>query len=114
MSTYTVRPGESIGDVVMNSTGDITNWDAILTANGFTDWVPVLAAGQIVQIPDSLVNVDANVVRQLSFYPACNNFINKWLSLINAVFGIISDNWILKTGAWRDLGIWIDTDFWID
>lgn len=25
-----------------------------------------------------------------------------------------NDNWILRTGFWRDAGVWVDTDFWID
>jgi len=48
---YVVRGGETIKDVVINATGTIDNWDAILTANDFTDWVPSLRVGQKVIIP---------------------------------------------------------------
>ena len=48
---YVVRGGETIKDVVINATGTIDNWDVILTANDFTDWVPSLIVGQKIIIP---------------------------------------------------------------
>ena len=88
MSTYIVQAGETIGDVVLNSTGNYNNWDAILTANGFTDWTPDLVPGQVIQIPDSIVNVDANNLAQLQTYPAANNIFGGIYTLINAIFVI--------------------------
>lgn len=113
MATYIVKPGESISDVVLNSTGTILNLDLFLTTNGFTDWTPELTPGQIIQVPASAV-IDSNTLRQLQSYPSCNNFIDRFLFLIESIFGQLLDRWILKTGYWNDLGYWIDTDYWID
>lgn len=112
-SIYVVKPGESITDVVLNSTGSLSNWDSILEANGFGDWAPELLAGQSVIIPDT-VTIDANTKRQLVSYPACNASVNDVLNKISAVFSTLSNNWILATGFWRDDAIWIDTKTWID
>jgi hypothetical protein len=113
MNSYPVQEGESIVDVVMNATGSLSNWDAILTANGFDDWTPVLKAGQVIIIPSTVV-VDPNSLRQLQQFPICNNSVNDILTKINEVFDTMNDNWILATGFWNDDAVWIDTDFWID
>lgn len=110
---YKVRPGESIADVVLNATGSLSNWDLILQANNFTDWVPSLIAGQSIIIPDNCF-FDLNTIRELTLYPSCNNFIDQWVSDLNNIFNIFIDNWILKTNFWRDAGIWIDTETWKD
>ena len=114
MSTYIVQAGETIGDVVMNATGNYNNWDAVLTANGFTDWTPDLVPGQIIQIPDAIVNVDANNLAQLRKYPAANNIFGNAYNLIESIFAELFGNWILRTGFWADSGYWIDGAFWID
>lgn len=114
MSTYTVSPGESIGDVAMNATGNYANVDPILEANGLTDWDPDLEPGMVLTIPDNLPVTDTNTIRQLNTYPSSNNFITNYLSKLAAVFGTISDNWILATGFWNDDALWIDTKLWID
>jgi hypothetical protein len=113
MSKYIVKQGESIGDVVMNNTGSLSNWDEILKANEFDSWTPDLIAGQSVIIPDSLP-VDANTKRQLALYPACNASVNDVYDRINDVFNIIYSNWILETGFWRDQGVWMDNKSWKD
>jgi hypothetical protein len=30
------------------------------------------------------------------------------------VYAAAVSNWILATGAWRDIGVWDDTDVWKD
>jgi len=110
---YLVRYGETIGDVVMNATGNIANWDLITEANGF-DWVPPLYAGQIVFIPDNIVP-DLNVSRQLNIYPANNKTVYDIYSQIDAVFLLMNPgDWILRNGYWDDSGYWRDTAKWID
>lgn len=111
---YQVREGETIGDVVMNSTGNIANWPMILDANGFNDWTPALAAGQILTIPATVIS-NPNGLRQLAKYPANNASVPNVYDKINSIFGIMNPNdWILKTGFWDDLGYWRDTNVWID
>lgn len=110
---YIVKVGETIGDIVMNATGSFSNWDIILTANGFTDWTPLLYAGQSVFIPDN-VAVDQNTKRQLASYPASNISVNDVYDKIDAIIAQLNDNWILETGSWNDNAIWIDTKQWQD
>jgi phage tail protein X len=110
---YIVKAGETIGDVVMNATGSFSNWDVILTANGFAEWAPALYAGQPVFIPDT-VAVDQNTKRQLASYPAANISVNDVYDKIDAIIQLLADNWILETGYWNDDALWIDTKTWID
>jgi hypothetical protein len=110
---YIVKAGETIGDVVLNATGSFTNWDIILTANGFKDWTPTLSPGQPVFIPDT-VSVDQNTKRQLDSYPAANTSVSDIYDQIAAVVALLADNWILATGFWNDDALWIDTKNWID
>ena len=72
MNNYIVKEGESIVDVCLNATGTIKNWEAILNANNFDTWTPVLIAGQILIIPDN-VEIQTNILRAMILYPACNN-----------------------------------------
>lgn len=113
MSNYTVRVGETITDVVLNSTGSIANWDLILQANNFTDWVPDLEAGQVIIIPDT-VTKDLNALRTLQQYPANNRSVADVYTFIEVIADIITNNWILATGQWNDSAVWIDTKNWID
>lgn len=110
---YIVNQGESISDVVLNSTGSITNLDAILTANGFYDWSPILIAGQSIIIPDN-VTYDHNTLNQLSTYKAVNNMTDNIINKINTIINTIINNWILLTGYWNDNGFWLDSAYWID
>ena len=113
MSNYIVKAGESISDVVINSTGSLVNWDAICQANGFTDWTPILYAGQSIIIP-STVNIDSNSLQDAQAYPKCNSVRGDIYELIQDVWNTIFGNWILRTGFWNDGGVWIDTANWID
>jgi phage tail protein X len=70
MTNYTVKDGETITDVCLNATGSILYWPDILEANNFTDWTPVLISGQKIIIPD--VQLQTNVLQEISLYPACN------------------------------------------
>ncbi len=117
-SLYIVKLGESIVDVCENScgalqVGQVNNLDEILKANDFDTWTPALSSGQEVLIPDTVV-IDQNALRQLIAYPICNNSVNDIDAQINAIFGLLNNNWILRTGLWNDNGIWIDTAVWID
>lgn len=110
---YGVKQGETITDVVLNSTGSIVNWDDILSANDFDSWTPDLMHGQQVIIPDSVV-IDANNLRGLKTKPLCNSLTEDILDQIDQLIGLLVNNWILKDGTWNDKGFWIDTDKWID
>lgn len=68
---YVVKDGETISDVVMNTTGTIDNWETILTVNGFGEWVPQLTAGQ--QILISYLDLQQNNIFEFTKYPLCNN-----------------------------------------
>jgi len=113
MSTYTVRFGETISDVVINSTGNINNWSLILTENGFSEWVPMLTAGQIIQIPDSVL-IDQNTLRDKISYPANNASVNDIYDKINSIFTQLKGFWILTTGFWNDNALWVDSGTWND
>lgn len=110
---YTVKAGETIGDVVMNATGLFNNWNVVLSANGFNDWTPQLQAGQSILIPDNVV-IDQNTQRQLASYPAANISVNDVYDQIENIVDQLNDNWILETGSWNDNAIWIDTKQWQD
>lgn len=112
-SFYTVRVNETIRDAVINGSGSIINWDTIAKANGFTDWTPALVAGQLVFIPDSII-VDANTLQDKNSYPANNGTVPGFLQILQTIWDLINDNWILKNGFWDDNGIWIDSDNWKD
>lgn len=113
MSNYKVKPGESINDVVLNATGTLVNLDAVLTANNFDSWTPVLYAGQLIVIPDS-VSIDANALRNTQAYPVCNTSVNNIFTQISDLWELFEDFWILSSGFWDDGRRWIDTKTWID
>ena len=111
---YVVRYGETIGDAVMNSTGNIANWSAILNANGFDNWTPPLVAGQRLTIPAGVV-LDLNTLRQLNIYEANNSSVPDVYDKINVIFGKMNPHdWILENAYWNDLGYWRDNAVWID
>lgn len=116
---YIVRVGETVRDIIINAAGSFGsgstnfNWDAIATANNWPDWTPPLAPGQSIVIPD-ITFIDANTLRNRTTYPANNGSQVNYFALITAVWNLLINNWILATGSWNDLGIWIDTDSWID
>lgn len=115
-TTHKVQTGEGAWDITLNETGsleDLDNLDAILEANGLTDWTPDLAGGQLLTIPDGLT-ITGNAVRQFAIYPLCNNDNSDVYAQIQAIFDLLADNWILQTGFWNDNAIWIDTKTWID
>ena len=110
---YTVKAGESIFDAVINATGTLANLDLVLNANGFTEWVPVLTAGQVLKIPDTVTN-DLNAYRQFIDYPISNNSVSNIDAQIITIFETLTDNWILTTGFWNDASVWKDLKTWID
>lgn len=114
-SVYTVKVGQTIRDVIICGTGSLNvgNWDAVLTANGFTDWTPPMNPGQQIIIPDSAA-LDSNTIADKKGYPSANGQIGGSLAILLTVWAAISSLWILATGFWNDEGIWIDQDFWID
>ena len=62
--TYTVKNGETITDVCFNAAGSILAWEAILSANNFTDWTPDLQVGQVLQIPQVVDSFALSVLKQ--------------------------------------------------
>jgi len=117
-SVYTVKQGETLWDVVLNSTGTlgsatVNNLDLILSANNLADWTPQLFAGQQITIPDTVI-MDLNALRQLQLYPAVNNLSTGIQNQIIGIFDQLNSLWILTTTYWNDLATWIDTQFWTD
>ena len=112
-SYYPVQEGQTITDVVINSTGSIANWDIILQANGFDQWVPQLTPGQMIIIPDT-VTYDLNALRNLQDYPANNYSVPDVAEQIAALDALTNNNWILSSGRWNDNAVWQDTKNWID
>lgn len=117
---YIVRVNESIGDVVMNSSGSIENWDLIVQNAFFSEWVPSLFAGQQIPIP-STINLNSNNYRALNTYPANNFSVPDIYNQIDALFASmdLTDRWILRFGYWLDsnnLGdsLWEDNKVWLD
>ncbi len=87
--TYTVKLGETITDVLLNTTGTINNISAILEANELTTWTPELTPGQILIIPDGL-EIQDNVLQQMKTYPSTNSFIGNIKTKIITDFNILS------------------------
>jgi len=88
MSTYTVVPGMTITDAVLNATGNITNWDAILESSSIYNWVPLFTGGETLTIPSTVSN-DNNNIRALQIAPAVNNSYNVYPK-IDTVFNSLS------------------------
>lgn len=111
---YTVRENETIRDVCLNYTGTIDNWELILNANEFTEWVPSLLAGQKVIIPTD-VEIQNNVLMVTSKYPSNNGpDISNFDALVSDFISNFTNNWILATSYWNDAGEWMDSEVWID
>lgn len=89
MSVINILQGNSIGDAVLNGTGDISNWGAILDENGFNTWTPQLYSGQVLQIPDTITS-NLNNVRALNTYPANNFTVPDIVSQINTIFDTLN------------------------
>jgi len=111
VSYYTVRPGESLIDVTLNSTGNKDNADKILEENGIAEWSPILATGRVLTIPDTVV-VDANALRELTKYPSYNNFNKNITKLLDDVVNLLDNIWILQTGNWNENGVWLNEGTW--
>ena len=95
MNNYTVKQGETITDAILNATGDISFWDAVLTLNDLADWNPQLSTGQVLLIPDA--TFDPEILADLNLYP-CNNYsVYGLLDLMNAVISILQNNTIVNT-----------------
>lgn len=69
--TYIVKEGETITDVVLNSTGSLDNWETILNANNFTEWNPTLEVGQEIII--DYLSLQKNNIYEFNKYPVCND-----------------------------------------
>lgn len=118
---YSVRQGEGIGDVTMNSSGDFQNLDLITQYAFFDTWTPILYNGQQIPIP-STINLNSNNYRALNTYPANNFSVPDIYNQIDALFASmdLTDRWILRFGYWLDSNnivgdsLWEDTDHWID
>lgn len=71
---YKVRDGETITDVILNSTGDFANWNDILNLNEFEEWVPELTSGQ--KIKTNGIIKQNNNVKLFKSYPICNSKVS--------------------------------------
>lgn len=89
MAVYTVRQGEGISDVVLNSTGSISLWSDFLDSNFLPTWTPDLYAGEILQVPDS-TTANLNNIRALNTYPANNFSVPDIKQQINAIFDLMN------------------------
>lgn len=89
MSIYTVRAGESVGDFVLNSCGDISAWSDCLDSNLFDTWVPSLYSGQVLQIP-ATTNTNIDNIANLKIYPANNFSVPNIAEQIDAIFELLS------------------------
>lgn len=88
MATATVFQGNYISDIILNSTGLISNWNAVLEQNGFDSWTPDLYNGQIIEIPDGLTN-DPATIADLKQYPANNYSVPDIYEQVDAVFALL-------------------------
>ena len=88
MSNYVAKQGETISDIVLNGTGSLASWDAILTANDLDDWTPEVLGGEAFIIPaDAIFDLDALV--DLVARPACNLSVASLRDQIDAIFTIM-------------------------
>lgn len=94
MTTYTVKTGEVITDVVINATGNINNWELILQANNFDTWTPKLLPDQQIIIPDSCV-LASNIISELRKYPICNKKPVDWETQLNNIINRGQNNYVL-------------------
>jgi hypothetical protein len=107
---YYLKTGETITDVILNLTGDISNWDPLLQSNLSNTWTP-----QESRLVISSKAIQKNVVSELSKRPLCNNSgINDLDAKIQDIINNFANSWILKTGYWDDNGYWFDSELWID
>lgn len=87
---YISKQGETITDVVINATGDLANWDSILSANGFKDWTPNFSEGTVFEIPaTSPINND--VVFALSDNKINNEPPFNFLSMVAGLVYLIEN-----------------------
>lgn len=114
---YEILQGQSISDVIVNSTGDITNWNNILNNIGATSWTPDLIPGTKIAIPSDVI-MNLNNFRALSTYPANNYSVPDIDEQILIIFETMNNPiipvWILQSNFWNDVGTWIDTSEWQD
>ena len=115
---YHVKHGETIADVILNSTGSIFNWGTYLAVNNFDDWTPGLFSGQQLIIPANAM-MNLNNYRALTKYPANNFTVTDLDQQIFAIFELLNNpvqDWILGIvpGFWSDTGNWRDGAVWID
>ena len=79
---YTVRNGESISDVVLNETGDLSAWGTFLDLNNFTDWTPRLQPGLVLQTISVLNNPISDYLQS---YPLSNYSVDNIDDLLNSI-----------------------------
>lgn len=56
MAQYIVREGESLLDVCYNACGSLSALSAIMEMNKFTTLTPILATGQVLEVPQTYNN----------------------------------------------------------
>lgn len=85
--SYIVKYGESVIDVVFNSTGDISAWSDFLNLNNFDNWTPELFSGELVSTPTVVL---PDVQTALQQYPSCNISVNDVYSQIDSLFALLA------------------------
>ena len=93
--TYTVKNGETITDVCFNAAGSILAWEAILSANNFTDWTPDLQVGQVLQIPQVVDSFALSVLQQSPVNNALevggfDDLVNEFITLFPSAVSIFA------------------------
>jgi phage tail protein X len=91
-----VKQGETITDIILNNTGDIINWNAVLDANpAVTDWTQILTVGQVITIPDTVAK-NLNNIRQFALYPLNNASI---ATVYDQIIDILNSMLFIETTA---------------
>lgn len=110
---YSMKEGETITDMLLNTTGDLVNWDIITNTNEFGTWTPELQTNQKVLNANEITQ--NNNISLFKRYPLCNNLnIGDLNDKIDDLINNFANVWILRTGYWDDSGLWVDTANWID
>lgn len=102
---HVVENNQSIIDVALMHYGNIDAVFELLKQNNLN--IEPINVGSIVELIDvDLKNINKDIVDYISK----NNLI--FATYSNEMQGV--NNWILATNFWRDLGDWIDTEYWRD
>lgn len=100
--TVTAQDNQSIYDITAQNFGTLDNLVDVSNDNGLS-LSGLLTTGQELTINNSGLG-EADIKK----------YINENEITFNNNYSPILLVWILATGYWNDLGVWIDTETWID